>query len=221
MERISFDVINDIDFNYLSHLIEQNSLYEKSFEHSHFFSLISTLKKEYPLHPMSPFIKDLFCVKKISVVIVRYDSDIVGISVFEHYHGSAKTKVNENFTFNKKKYQYETLGFFGFYVKPEWRGHGLATSMIKHFEPMLASTLSFKDNVIYIIASRGDSTPILNKHLKIFTVSRSDGNSSVWRDDAKNYVKYNSLLTRKENIQHLEGIENGKSDSVYRINQKR
>jgi hypothetical protein len=82
--------------------------------------------------------------------------------------------------------------------------------MIKHFEPMLASTLSFKDNVIYIIASRGDSTPILNKHLKIFTVSRSDGNSSVWRDDAKNYVKYNSLLTRKENIQHLEGIENGK-----------
>jgi len=59
--------------------------------------------------------------------------------------------------------------------------------------------------MVYIIASRGNSTKILNKYLKVLTVSCSDGNLTVWRDDAKNYVKYNSFLTRKENIQHLQG----------------
>jgi hypothetical protein len=205
MDCVSYDFVSDVDFNYLSQLIEENSLYEDCFENSRFLSLVSKMKEKKAIHPMSPFIKNLFSIQKISIVVAKINNTIVGISVFEHYNKTIKEKINEYFIFNKKKYQYSVLGFFGFYVKPQFRNNGIARNMVKVFEKFLVPTMSFDDNIVYIIASRGNSTTILNKYLKALTVSRSDGNLAVWRDDAKNYVKYNSFLTRKENIQHLQG----------------
>jgi GNAT superfamily N-acetyltransferase len=96
------------------------------------------------------------------------------------------------------------------YVKPEFRKKGIASKMVNIFEEHLTPTISFDDNVVYMVSSRGDSTKILRKNLKVFTTSRNDGNISVWRDEAKDYVRYNSFLSRKENINLItKGVKYG------------
>lgn len=209
MSTTSFDFIPNIDFKKLSTIIEENSLYEDSFKNSRFFSLISILKKQNTLRPLSPFIANTFYIEKISVVIAKRNNSIVGISLFEHYLKDKTINakfLNDKFTLNKKKYNYNVLGFLGMYVKPEFRELGIASKMASFFEKKLASSISFDDNIIYMISSKGDSTKILRKNVDIFAISRNDGNISVWKDEAKDYIKFKSLFTRKEKIQQIQGI---------------
>lgn len=209
MSTTSFDFIPNIDFKDLSKIIEENSLHESSFKNSRFFYLISILKKQSTLRPFSPFIANTFYIEKISVVIAKRNNSIVGISLFEHYlkDKTINTKtLNDKFTLNKKKYNYNVLGFLGMYVKSEFRKLGIASKMAGFFEKKLASSISFDDNTIYIISSKGDSTKILRKNVDIFAISRNDGNISVWKDEAKDYIKFKSLFTRKEKIQQIQGI---------------
>jgi ribosomal protein S18 acetylase RimI-like enzyme len=176
-KNISFEIVPNIEFQLLSELMEEFSLYESSYDGSRFLTLIDELAQG-KTYPMSGFTHQYFDINEISAVFA-YDNnshEIVGLCILEHLTPAPKTKHNKiikSFTKNKKKYYFKVLGIIGLYVKDDYRNMGIASELSCIIESHIVVNNVIEDNEVIIIGSKDKATPFLKYFSNLINRSNS------------------------------------------------
>jgi len=180
---LSFEYIPNINILELARLIKENSLYESSYSSSRFkyFTDIEDCSEEvvpYGWHNES--IK----ISSFSVILTYNGKTAIGILIFEHYNYLKGNTIK--FTHNKMKKSFSMLGFVGIYVKPEFRGIGIAremTSVLNGSFKNIKNPNSFEH--LNLISAVGNAAHIVEKYVENISFTRSPYNNHCWKDDSK------------------------------------
>lgn len=200
---LSFEYIPNIDISALAKLIKGNTLYESSYSSSRFkyFTEIESYIEEvipYGWH------NDSVKISGFSVVLAYNGKTAIGILIFEHYNYLKGNTIK--FTHNKIKKSFSMLGFVGIYVKPEFRGIGIAREM--------ASVLndSFKNikknnsfDHLNLISAVGNAAHIVEKYVENISFTRSPYNNHCWKDDSKQIFSSISHLEKHYYLNSMAG----------------
>lgn len=108
----------------------------------------------------------------------------VSVVIFECY--APNNILNENPTFQSrgKKYTYGCMGRVGIYVKPEYRGLGLADNLMKSISENIIDLCDEYSHDFLFIAANSKANAIVSSYFSTKS-TQSTKNSHVWRSQSK------------------------------------
>lgn len=184
MFNFNYEYKKNNTFQELQTVLKDNKLFEETYNNSRFLSIINNKSDEF-LHYGSDYYQNenIKLYNFTTVVAVDSNGETVGILTYENYKTLPKQKT---FICEGEKLKFQMTGFVCLYVKPEFRGLGIAINLVK----TLNKQYVFNKDVIQLICGVQATSFLLQDYMTSFVFTQSAYSESVWKESAKSHFKY-------------------------------
>lgn len=195
---ISYHFEDNQNLKELSNLMKEHTLFVETYENSHFKNIIHDIDTQNKVNSMEGFLDLNFPVSKISTVKAFDNDTCVGLCIFEHLTIPEEIQSKNKFQLQGQKYTFDMMGFAGFFVKEKYRENNIGSCLVNNLQENLSPYSKDKSNHIELIAGMDRGYRLLKNNLRHFYATKSFENSAIWKNDAKDTVKYNSDFNKRK-----------------------